>query len=220
MIMVTKVRNNLTATDVLTWQRIYGEALAAQKEYLSDLDSPIGDADHGINMNRGYAEVAKILPDLDGEDIGTILKKIGMTLIAKVGGAAGPLYGTFFLRAGGAVPGLNELSTETLLTCLRAGLQGVKDRGRAEAGDKTMVDSIAPALEALGRSVATKAPLLEAVREAEAAARAGMKATIPMVARKGRASYLSERSAGHQDPGATSSALLFTTLLQVLEAKN
>lgn len=143
-----------------------------------------------------------------------------MTLIGKVGGAAGPLYGTFFLRAGGAAPGLNVLSSETLLACMSAGLQGVKDRGRAEVGDKTMVGALAPAILSLQESVNNKTSLLTAVREAEAAARSGMKATIPLVARKGRASYLGERSTGHQDPGATSTALLFTTLLQVLEAKN
>lgn len=220
MIANTTTKDLLTSEDVLFWQRLYGEALAEQKDYLSDLDSPIGDADHGINMERGYGEVIKILPDLTNTDIGTALKKIGMTLIGKVGGAAGPLYGTFFLRAGGAAPGLNELSSETLLACMSAGLQGLKDRGRAEVGDKTMVGALAPAILSLQESVNNKTSLLTAVREAEAAARSGMKATIPLVARKGRASYLGERSTGHQDPGATSTALLFTTLLQVLEAKN
>ncbi|MEL6140132.1 MAG: dihydroxyacetone kinase subunit DhaL [Bacteroidota bacterium] len=197
---------------IIAWQEAFAAEMATNKAYLSELDSLIGDADHGSNMDRGYQKVAALLPELTGLDIGAILKKVGMTLISTVGGAAGPLYGTFFLRAGASSAGKTELLPIELLESLRAGLEGVKGRGRAVIGEKTMVDALEPALEALREEIYSGESLKVGLKRAAAAAEKGMKDTIPMLAKKGRASYLGERSIGHQDPGATSSALLIQTL--------
>ncbi len=179
---------------------------------LSDLDSPIGDADHGANMARGFAAVTKKIETGAFADLGALFKSVGMTLISTVGGAAGPLYGGFFLALGKQTAGMTEIDTAGLATALEAGVQDIKLRGKAQLGDKTMVDTLAPALESFKASrdslpAATKAA-------AETAADAAEK-TIPMLARKGRASYLGERSIGHKDPGATSSAILLQALAKV-----
>lgn len=193
---------------VLDWLRAFAAVVEAQKDYLTQLDSAIGDADHGANMHRGLqASVAK-LPTVADKDIGTVFKTVGMTLVSTVGGASGPLYGTLFMQMGTATAGKLELTLADWVATLEAGLGGVVMRGKANLGDKTMVDALTPALAALKQAAAEGASLPEALRLSAAAAAAGREATIPLVARKGRASYLGERSAGHQDPGATSSTFM------------
>ena len=193
---------------IVSWIDDYAAIVAENKDYLTELDSAIGDADHGINMNRGFKAVVAKKPEYADKDIGTIFKTIGMTLLSTVGGAGGPLYGTLFLRAGMVTAGKMELTLEEWAAAVDAAVQGVVMRGKAELGDKTMVDALTPALDALRQAVTNGTSLREALLESAEAARRGMVATIPLVARKGRASYLGERSAGHQDPGATSSYLL------------
>jgi dihydroxyacetone kinase-like protein len=205
----------ITRDDVLAWLNAYAAALAENRDYLTQLDAAIGDADHGANMDRGFKAVLTKLPGASGGDIGGILKTVGMTLVSTVGGAGGPLYGTLFLQAGMATAGKNELTPSDVVAMFDAGLKGVVMRGKAVLGDKTMVDAITPAVERLRTVVDGSGGLAEGLRQAAAAAEAGMKATIPLVARKGRASYLGERSAGHQDPGATSSYLLFKTAADI-----
>jgi dihydroxyacetone kinase-like protein len=201
----------ITRDDVLAWLNAYAAALAENKDYLTQLDSAIGDADHGANMDRGFKAVLAKLPGVSESDIGSILKTVGMTLVSTVGGAGGPLYGTLFLQAGMATAGKNELTPADVVALFDAGLKGVVMRGKAVMEDKTMVDALTPAVETLRTVVDGGGDLGDALRQAAAAAEVGMKATIPLVARKGRASYLGERSAGHQDPGATSSYLLIKT---------
>jgi phosphoenolpyruvate---glycerone phosphotransferase subunit DhaL len=198
----------ITRDHVLAWLKNLQAVLAENKEYLTSLDSAIGDADHGINMNRGFTAALAKLPSVAESDISNILKTVGMTLVSTVGGAGGPLYGTFFMRAGTAVANKNELSADDWLAALDAGLAGVMQRGKATTGEKTMLDALTPARDALRASIQRGDDLATALRAAEAAAEQGMKATIPMLATKGRASYLGERSIGHQDPGATSSYLM------------
>lgn len=193
------------------WVRAFADAVAENKDYLTDLDSAIGDADHGINMNRGMQAALAKLDGLGGEDIGTLLKTVGMTLVSTVGGAGGPLYGTLFMQMGMATAGKSELQPEDWAVALDKAIEGVQMRGKAEPGDKTMVDALLPARDALKAALGEGASLPDALRRSAEAAEDGMKATIPLVARKGRASYLGERSAGHQDPGATSSWLLIKT---------
>jgi dihydroxyacetone kinase-like protein len=180
---------------------------------LTSLDAAIGDADHGTNMDRGFKAVLEKLPTVAEADIGTILKTVGTTLVSTVGGASGPLYGTAFLRAGMALAGKQDLEPADLVTGLAAAVEGIMARGKAQRGEKTMVDALGPALDALQAKVAAGASQDEALQAAVAAAEAGMTTTIPMLATKGRASYLGERSVGHQDPGATSAALLLRTML-------
>jgi dihydroxyacetone kinase-like protein len=196
---------------VLGWVEAYASTVAANKEYLTRLDSAIGDADHGINMDRGMKAVQGKLDGLEGDDIGALLKTVGMTLVSTVGGAGGPLYGTLFLQMGVATTGKSELEPEDWAAALTAAVEGVQMRGKAEPGDKTMVDALIPAKDSFSASVAEGASFEEALRRSAEAAEAGVQATIPLVAKKGRASYLGERSAGHQDPGATSSYLLLKT---------
>jgi len=205
----------VTKDDVLKWIRHYTDVILENKEYLTQLDAAIGDADHGINMDRGFTAVMAQLPTVEDKDIGTILKKVGMVLVSTVGGAGGPLYGTLFMRMGMAVGNKDELTPEDVLKMFEAALEGVKQRGKAEVGEKTMVDALTPAVEAMRQALAEGADLAAMLAKAVAAAEAGMKATIPLVARKGRASYLGERSAGHQDPGATSTYLLFKSAAEV-----
>ena len=193
---------------------LFGERLHAARDELTALDSAIGDADHGINMDRGFTAVAAILPPLEAGDAGTLFKQVGMKLISTVGGASGPLYGTFFLRLGTSLGDTQDVTPQALAAAMRAGLEGVIARGKAGLGDKTMVDAMTPAVEALESGAADGlGPALDA---AAAAAAAGRDAITPLVARKGRASYLGERSAGHQDPGATSTTLLFESLRDAL----
>lgn len=208
----------LTREQIIAWLVNTAEVLHQNKDYLTDLDAAIGDADHGINMDRGFQSVIQKMAEWEGADIGGILKSVGMTLMSKVGGASGPLYGTFFLRSGTAVASRQELAGEDLLKMLSAGVEGVVQRGRPVLGDKTMYDALAPALEALGSSLGYGDEAVTALGKAVHAAEEGMRATIPMQARKGRASYLGERSIGHQDPGATSSYLILKALLDAVVA--
>jgi phosphoenolpyruvate---glycerone phosphotransferase subunit DhaL len=207
-----------TRDQIVTWLEKLADVVAENKEYLTQLDSAIGDADHGINMKRGMDRVMEKLPSVADKDIGNILKTVGMTLISSVGGASGPLYGTFFMRGGMAAAAKEELTAEDLLEVLQAGLDGIVQRGRAQPGDKTMVDAWLPALAAYRAALDDGGDLVAALRAAVAGAQQGMEETIPLQARKGRASYLGERSIGHQDPGATSSYLLLKALLDTLEA--
>lgn len=199
-------------TCVLSWLQRTAEVLHEQREYLTSLDAAIGDADHGINMDRGFTAVLAKLQDVTDADIGTILKTVGTTLVSTVGGASGPLYGTAFLRAGLALAGKQELMASDIADGLRAALDGIVARGHAQRGEKTMVDALAPAVDAFTASIAQGQDSDEALQVATEAAEEGMRQTIPMVATKGRASYLGERSAGHQDPGATSVVLLLRAM--------
>ena len=197
-----------TAPEVASWIRAYAAVIAEHKDELTRLDQAIGDADHGINMDRGMRAVMEKLDGDEPGDVGGVLRAVAMTLISKVGGASGPLYGTFFLQFGTAAGAVAELSPESWADGFDAAVAGVQARGKAEPGDKTMLDALLPAGEALRAALGDGAGLGAALARASAAADEGVAATIPLVARKGRASYLGERSAGHQDPGATSSALL------------
>ena len=196
---------------VLEWVKAFADNIAANKDYLTQLDSDIGDADHGANMHRGFQAVLTKLPGVADKDVGSILKTVGMTLVSTVGGAGGPLYGTFFMQLGAATSGKLELTLADWSAALQAGVDGVIMRGKANPGDKTMVDALNPALATLKMAAGNGVSIPEALRQSAQAAEQGMKDTIPLVARKGRASYLGERSAGHQDPGATSSHLLLQT---------
>jgi dihydroxyacetone kinase-like protein len=207
----------ITRQHVIQWLEQCRAVLDDKKAYLTELDSPIGDADHGINMARGFNKVVEKLPSAADTDIGSILKATGMTLISSVGGASGPLYGTFFMRAAGAAQSKQELDAQDLANVLQAGLEGLVQRGRAAVGDKTMVDAWVPALDAFKAALEQGEDLIEAVQASVEAAEQGVKDTIPLVAKKGRASYLGERSAGHQDPGATSTYYLLAALLEVLK---
>jgi len=202
----------ITTEDTLRWLKQLAQVLHENRDYLTQLDSPIGDADHGINMDRGFKAVTEKLPAMASMDIGSILKTVGTTLVSTVGGASGPLYGTAFLRAGMATSGKLELYEADFVGMLEAALEGVKARGKAQPGEKTMVDALTPALAAAKEAEAQNLGLSQMLRRASDAAEAGMKATIPLLATKGRASYLGERSIGHQDPGATSSWLMLKTL--------
>ena len=193
---------------VLDWIKAYAAVIADNKEYLTQLDAAIGDADHGANMDRGFQAALAKLPGVSDKDIGAILKTVGMTLVSTVGGAGGPLYGTLFMQMGTSSAGKLELTLADWVDALEAGVNGVVMRGKANLGDKTMVDVLSPALVTLKEAAANGTPMREALVKSAQAAEQGMIATIPLVAKKGRASYLGERSAGHQDPGATSSHLL------------
>jgi len=199
----------LTHDAVEDWMKRFAAEVAENRAYLTKLDGAIGDGDHGTNMDRGMKKALERLEATDGDDIGASLKAVGMALVSSVGGAAGPLYGTLFLQMGQATAGKSELDLAGFTEALDAGVQGVVKRGKAEPGDKTMLDALGPALEALRE--ASGDDVAEGLSRAADAAREGMESTVPMVARKGRASYLGERSAGHQDPGATSSHLLLKT---------
>ena len=199
---------------IIQWIQAIALVLEQNKNYLTELDAAIGDADHGINMNRGFQKVMSQLPTVADKDIGSILKTVSMTLISSVGGASGPLYGTMFLRASTAVAGKSELSDEDLVALLQAAVDGIIQRGKANLGDKTMLDALSPASDAFKQAVANNASTQEALQQAVTAAEEGMKNTIPLVAKKGRASYLGDRSSGHQDPGATSAYLILKTLLE------
>ena len=203
------------AQAIRSWLGLFAEEVAANRDLLTSLDSAIGDADHGVNLDRGTSAVLAALPD-DATLPGALLKTVGMTLVSTVGGASGPLYGTLFLRMATGAGDADALDGPAFARAFRAGLDGVVARGRAQAGDKTMYDALAPACEALDAALAAGAGLREALSRAAAAADEGRDATVPMVARKGRASYLGERSVGHQDPGATSAALLVSTAARTI----
>lgn len=207
----------VTKDEIVAWLEKTAEVLKENKKYLTELDSPIGDADHGVNMDRGFKKVMSKLPSVEDKDIGTILRTGGMALVSSVGGAAGPLYGTLYMEAGKAVSGKMELSEQDLVELVDAALEGVVKRGRAKPGDKTMVDALTPAVEALREAVSNGKDTGEALQAMTEAAHQGMKDTIPMLAKKGRASYVGERSIGHQDPGATSSYMILKALKDTVE---
>ena len=190
------------------WIRRFAAEVAQHRDHLTQLDSPIGDADHGANLDRGLTVVLAALEGPASSTAAALFKRVGMTLVSNVGGASGPLYGTLFLRMATAAGEAESLDSQTLARVLHGGLDGIVARGKAEPGDKTMLDALAPALDALDTALAEHRPLGEALAEAAKAAETGRDATTAMLARKGRASYLGERSIGHQDPGATSMALL------------
>jgi phosphoenolpyruvate---glycerone phosphotransferase subunit DhaL len=189
------------------WIRAFAAVIAESEEELTRLDSAIGDADHGANMRRGLKAVVAKLDEAAPAGPAALLKQAGMTMVSTVGGASGPLYGTFFLRMAAAVGDAGTLDQAGFAAALRAGVDGVVARGKAEAGDKTMYDALAPAVDALDAALGGE-DTSGALQAAADAAAQGRDATTPMQARKGRASYLGERSVGHQDPGATSAALL------------
>lgn len=205
----------VTKDGILEWIRSYAEVIAKNKEYLTELDAQIGDADHGANMDRGFRAVVEKLSNTEEVNIEKILMTVGMTLLSKVGGAGGPLYSTVFIRAGKSINGKESFGLEDWAKALEAATEGVMNLGKATPGEKTMVDALVPAVQALKDAVDQGLSLNEGLKKSAKAAEEGMIATIPLVARKGRASYLGERSAGHQDPGATSTFLLLDTAAKV-----
>jgi dihydroxyacetone kinase-like protein len=196
----------------LAWMTAFADEMSEHRQELIRLDTAIGDGDHGTNMNRGMQKALEKLQATETADAGAVLKTVAMTLISTVGGAAGPLYGTLFLQLGNAMAGEAEVDLAGFAGAWRKGLEGVQSRGKAELGDKTMVDALSPAVEALEQA----ADLDGGLRAAVSAAEQGMHATTPLVARKGRASYLGDRSVDHQDPGATSTYYLFKSAAEAL----
>ncbi|RHR50921.1 dihydroxyacetone kinase subunit L [Clostridium sp. AF18-27] len=202
---------------VLEILRAMGRTIANEKDYLTRLDQPIGDSDHGINLDRGFQAVEQKLPGMEGKDVGSILKDVGMTLVSTVGGASGPLYGSAFMKAGAAAAGKTEVDAEGFLAMLDAAVEAVKKRGRAQVEEATMLDAMCPSLEAMKEAQAQgegPGPMLEAGVKA---AWAGAEHTKDLVATKGRASYMGERGLGHQDPGATSYAYLLETIAHCIQ---
>ena len=189
-------------------------AIEENAQFLTDLDAAIGDNDHGINMARGFKKVEADLPGLEGKDIGAILKKVGMDLVSTVGGSSGPLYGTAFMKAGAKAAGKNEIGMDDFLVMMDEGIGGVQLRGKAVKGEKTMLDAMIPAQEAMKAAAAGGADTAAVLQAGVKAAEEGVEYTKTIIATKGRASYLGERSIGHQDPGATS----FTVILQAIAA--
>jgi phosphoenolpyruvate---glycerone phosphotransferase subunit DhaL len=208
---------SISSTEVRDWIQAYAAEVAEHRAELVKLDTAIGDGDHGTNMDRGMRKAVEKLDDVEGEDIGALLKAVGMALVSSVGGAAGPLYGTLFLQMGTAAAGRNEVDLAGWTEMLEAGVTGVQARGKAEPGDKTMLDALIPALDALRSAADDGAELHDALRRSADAAAEGMRATTPLEARKGRASYLGPRSVGHQDPGATSSQMLLEVAATTFE---
>jgi phosphoenolpyruvate---glycerone phosphotransferase subunit DhaL len=208
--------SNISSDQIFAWIERYAAHIAEQKDYLTQLDSAIGDGDHGANMHRGLQAVLKKKAELQKTDIGARLKGVAMTLISTVGGASGALYGTFFLQASTMAGSRTELSPSEFGSILEKGLAGIVLRGKAAIGDKTMVDALQPAIKAYKHSVDSGETLEQALSKAVGAAEEGLKSTVPLVARKGRASYLGERSAGHPDPGATSTLILFRSAAETL----
>jgi dihydroxyacetone kinase-like protein len=206
----------VTAEQIEAWIRRFAAVIAERRDELVKLDTAIGDGDHGTNMDRGMRKVLEKLDGSEGGDIGATLKLVGMTLVSSVGGAAGPLYGTLFLQMGTASAGREELDLAGWTAALEAAVNGVQARGKAEPGDKTMIDALLPAVDALRAAAGDGADTADALQRSAAAAEEGMNATTPMEARKGRASYLGPRSVGHQDPGATSSHLLLRSAAETL----
>ncbi len=211
--------DTVTRAQLVVWLSTFRDSVHEHRDHLTELDSAIGDADHGTNLTRGMDAVMEALgtdenalPDTTAD----LLKTVGMRLVSTVGGASGPLYGTFFLRAATSAGPVDSVDARTVVAMVRAGVEGLAARGKAELGDKTMVDALAPAVEALDSAVAGGEPLAAAMRAAAEAAAAGRDATTPLQARKGRASYLGERSIGHTDPGAASATLLLEAFADAL----
>lgn len=200
----------------MLWLQLTAAVMEEQRNFLTELDAAIGDADHGINMDRGFKKVMEKLPAVEQKDIGSILRETALALISSVGGASGPLYGTFFMKAGAVAAGREQLNDGELSCLLRAGVEAVIERGRAKVGDKTMVDALVPAIDTLEGALEEGMDIKEALKRAVASAQREMKNTIPMIAKKGRASYMGERSIGHQDPGATSAWLLLKALFDAV----
>lgn len=209
-------KGTVSLDQFVNWLARFRDLVTEKQSYLTELDSAIGDADHGSNMTRGMNAVMDKIGAAPAAAVDELFKSVGMTLVTSVGGASGPLYGTFFLRIGMTAGPVTQLDGAALSAALHAGLDGVVARGKAEAGDKTMFDALAPALDALDETLGGGGSLVAAASAAFAAAEAGRDSTEPLVARKGRASYLGERSSGHLDPGATSTALLFEALAGAL----
>lgn len=195
------------------------ETISENKQYLTDLDAAIGDGDHGINMNKGFKAVAEKLKTVKDKDCGTILKTVAMTLISTVGGASGPLYGTAFLKASTIANGKSELNHEDILKMFDEGIQGIIMRGKAQVGEKTMLDALVPAYEVLKKDLEGGCSLAEAFQKASKAAEEGVAYTKTIRATKGRASYLGDRSIGHQDPGATSCYLMIKVTAELLNRR-
>ncbi len=192
------------------------QRMEKEKEVLTELDNAIGDGDHGINLARGFAAVEQKLPTLADKDLGAILKGVGMALVSNVGGASGPLYGTAFMKAGGALKGETETDDEKFVAAFEAAVEGIKMRGKAHEGEKTMLDAQCPALKALKESLAAGKDIKAAMADAVEAAKKGVAYTKTIIATKGRASYLGERSIGHEDPGAVSSLMMLEEIAQAL----
>ena len=207
----------ITAEHVIKFIEGVAARIKEHRDELVQLDQPIGDSDHGVNMDRGFTTLLDKLPTVADKDIGTILKTVGMTLVSTVGGASGPLYGTAFIRAGMALADRYELTPAEVVAALEAALEGIQARGKAQRGEKTMIDAIAPGIDVLKEAQASGEDFHAAMRRSVAAVEAGMKATIPMLATKGRASYLGQRSIGHQDPGATSAFYMAQVMLETIE---
>jgi dihydroxyacetone kinase, L subunit len=188
------------------------KTMQEHKDYLTELDQPIGDSDHGINMARGFEAVNEKLDELKDKDIATILKTVGMTLVSTVGGASGPLYGSAFLKAAMTVTGKNDIDIDTFISMLSSAIEAVKQRGKATLGEATMLDAMIPSLEAMQNAREEKKPALEILKEGVEVAKEGAEHTKDLIATKGRASYVGERGLGHQDPGATS----YTYLLEAI----
>ena len=208
----------ITLGTLRIWIDTIARLVQENKEHLTELDAAIGDAYHGTNIERGMTAVLEALAEKEPADPGALLTTTGMTLVSKVGGASGPLFGTFFLRIGKALGPDEPVDVSRFAEAVSAGVQGVVDRGKATEGDKTMYDALHPAAEALTEAANAGSDPVDALAGAARAARAGCEATTPMHARKGRASYLGERSVGHQDPGATSVALLFEAAAQTFHS--
>ena len=201
--------------DVLRWVDAVQQVFAENQQFLTDLDSAVGDGDFGSSMERGFTAAQAELTAHPPPDLRSAFQGVASVLIRSVGGASGPLYGTFFIRAGAACAGKSELAPADLVALFQAGVEGLQQRGKAEPGDKTMLDALLPALDAMRRALEDGSGLAEILERGAAAAEAGMRATISMQARKGRASYLGARSIGHQDPGATASYLLLKAAAEV-----
>jgi phosphoenolpyruvate---glycerone phosphotransferase subunit DhaL len=213
---------SVDAQTVRNWLAHAASDLQAAKGYLTELDAAIGDADHGVNIARGFSAVVDKVNQAGAqtEDVGALFKLVGMTLMSTVGGASGMLYGNFFLQAARVAQGKGELTDTELLAAMQTGLDGIVQRGRAVVGDKTMVDAWMPAVAALAQALHSGASLPHALYDCVASAETGMNSTIPLVAKKGRASYLGERSAGHLDPGAASTTILLRALCSVVDPEN
>lgn len=202
----------MNTTNVINILQKIADMVESEKAFLTELDNVIGDGDHGINLARGFHEVEKKLDSLKEKDIGTLLKTVGMTLVSTVGGASGPLYGTAFMKSGQAMAGKTDIQLNDFLECLQVSIEGIQMRGKSTTGEKTMLDAMVPSLVAMQKEAETQTSPKDVFAAGVKAAEEGVEYTKTIIATKGRASYLGERSIGHQDPGATS----FTYILKVI----